>query len=366
MEVIMIRSIQRLAGISVLLIAPLASAFQQKAGPPASPSSSTLQGSYADGAGVPARQTRSRTASNGREVISETTETPGTDGRYRVSRETVTETVKTGTDSSQTKHEVFAPDAQGRRRLIETTQTDVQTSRDGSSRSVANKMEPDLNGRLVLSSQEIQDVKPLGPNAKQTDTTVFRPGINQPLVESERVQATERKVNANLTQNESTRFQRDGNGRWQAIETRNEEVRTSGNDRVAEETVQRLADNGTLSLSEKKVTKQTKSSGRDETVVETFSSTTGIYSRNSDRFQLNERVRTTVTPMAGGGQQTIREVEGRSRVAPDEPLRVMERIVETIRQTGPDRWEVERQVFYVDGNGRLTPVLTERGQASGK
>jgi len=315
---------------------------------------------------MPSRQVRSRTESNGREVITETTETPGTDGRFRTSRESVTETVKTGADTTQTKHEVFAPDAQGRRSLIESTQTDVQTSRDGSSRSVANTMTPDLNGRLNLSTREVKETKALGPGARQTDIAVFRPGINSALLESERLQVTERKVSSSVTQNESTRFLRDGNGKWQATETRSEEVRTSGNDRVAEETVNRIADNGSLALSEKNVTRQTRSNGQDQTVVEKYSNTTGIYSRNADRFQLNERVRVTTTTTAGGGQQTIREVEGRNPVAPDEPLRVNERVVETMRQVGPDRWEVERQVFYRDGNGRLVPVLTEKGQASGK
>ena len=126
-------------------MSPIAGAAQQtgqqtRQGPPASPSASALERSYIGGAGVPLRRVQTRTESNGREIITETTELPGTDGKLKMSLETRTETVRVGADSTQTKHEVFVPDAQGRPRLLETTQTDVQTSRDGSSRSVANTM----------------------------------------------------------------------------------------------------------------------------------------------------------------------------------------------------------------------------------
>ena len=106
-------------------------------GPPASPSSSALERSYIGGAGIPLRRVQTRTESNGREVITETTELPDIDGKLKMSLETRTETVRAG-NSTQTKHDVFVPDGQGRPRLLETTQTDVQTLRAGSSRSVAN------------------------------------------------------------------------------------------------------------------------------------------------------------------------------------------------------------------------------------
>ena len=97
-------------------------------GPATSPASSTIERSYDAGAGTPLRRTQSRTESNGREVIKETTEVPGPDGKLKTSLETTTETVRTGPDSTQIKREVFAPDAQGRSRLVEISQTEVQKS----------------------------------------------------------------------------------------------------------------------------------------------------------------------------------------------------------------------------------------------
>jgi hypothetical protein len=334
-------------------------------GPPATFSSRELERSYTGGNGIPSRRVQTRTESGGREVVTETTELPDVDGRMRMSLETTTETVRSG-NSTQTKHDVFVPDVQGRRKLLETSQIDVQTLGAGSLRSVTNTWMPDLNGRLSLSGQEVEEIKTPSANVKQTDTVIFKPGINQPLQESERLQKTETKVSTALTQTESTRFLRDGNGKWQAAETRSEEVKTSGEERLAEETVRKMSVNGKLEVSERKVTRQTKGKGQEETVVETYAQNVEGLVASGNRLELNQRVRSTTAVAADGSQQTIREVEGRNAVSPNAPLRVIERTIETVRQVGPNQWEVQRQVFALDGNGRLVPVLTEKGRGVGK
>ena len=290
---------------------------------------------------------------------------PGTDGKLKMSLETRTETVRIGADSTQTKHEVFVPDAQGRPRLLETTQTDVQTSRDGSSRSVANTMAPDINGRLALTTREIQETKALSPTAKQTDTTIYRPGINEPLVESERLQQTERKVSAGLTESESTRFLRDANGRWQATETRNQEVRTSGGEQVAEETVRRLSDNGTLSLSERKVTRQTKSNGQDETVTESYLQLAPGVVASGDRLQLSERIRLTTTTTADRAQQTVREVEARNPAAPNQPCELLNGRLKPSGRSVRAVGKCSVRYLRLDGNNRLAPSLRKRASLLG-
>ena len=318
----------------------------------------------AGGAAIPSRQVQTRTESNGREVLTEIIETADINGKMKMSLETTSESVRTG-NSTQIKRDVFAPDAQGRRSLLETTQTAVQTLGAGSTRSVADTFRPDVNGRLGLSGREVQDVTTPSPNVRQIDTTIYRPGINEPLLESERVQKTERKVSNDVTQAESTRLTRDGNGRWQTAEKRDEEVRVTGNQRVAEETV-RIADvNGVLSVSERRVTKQSKSNGQDETVTETYLQNLQGIANSPNRLELSERVRSTVTATADGGQQTIREVEGRNPVSPNAPMRVIERTVDTVRRVGPDQWELQRQVFALDGNGRWSRFRRRRDERSG-
>jgi pyruvate carboxylase len=64
--------------------------------------------------------------------------------------------------------------------------------------------------------------------------------------------------------------------------------------------------------------------------------------------------------------QKVVEVEGRNPAAPYGPLRVEERIVETVRAVGQDRFETQRQVFTLDGNGKLVPAMADKGQSVGK
>jgi hypothetical protein len=365
----MIRSFQGPAILYAILIATFvqeAAAFQKPKGPPTTFASSSVEQSFAGGAAVPTRRTQTRTESNGREVVTEVTETVGVDGKMKMSLETTSETTRKSPNTTQTKREVYSPDGQGRRRLVETTQIESQKLTNGASRSVADTYANDVNGRLSLSGREIQDVTAPSANVTQTTTTVFRPGINEPLTEAERFQKTENKISKDVTQTESTWLIRDGNGRWQTAETRSEDVRVTGNERVSEETVRRANANGALTVSEKTVTRQSKSNGKDETLTETYAENLEGIASAPGKLQLSQRVRSTTTTAPDGSQQTIREVEERNPVAPNGPMRVMTRTVDTTRQVGPNQWEVQRQVFAIDGNGKLVPVLTEKGRGTAK
>jgi hypothetical protein len=372
LEVMMIRPVRRFVSFALLLAFPVFAPAQEKKsdsetkkGPPVF-SSSAVQRSYSAGAAVPARVTQTRTESNGREVLVETTEVPGTDGKMKMSLETTTETVRTGANSSQTKQERYTSDQQGRRQLLDTTQNDTEKLTDGTARSTANTWAPDLNGKLGLSTREVQESRSTAPGVTETNKSIYRSEGGGPLRESERVQQTERKVSSAVTESESKRFIDDGNGRWQAAEVRNQEVRDAGKERVIEETVRRPDTNGALAVSERSVTRETKGNGTEETVTETYSQNiTGLPASGSS-LPLAQRVRITASETAGGGRETVREVEARSPANPTGPLRVVERTVETLRQVGPDRWEVERKVFALDANGRLSPVLTDKGVAKGK
>lgn len=361
----MIRLVQSVFVILILLAVPLHAAVQQRTGPPEQFSNSTLERSFASGAAVPSRVLTTRTESGGHEVITETTEVPGLDGKLRLSFETTTETFRTSPDSTQTKHDVFAPDAQGRRQLVESTQTDVQTFRDGSQRSVSNTNTPDLNGRLALSTREVEETKSPSPNVTETDTTIYRPGIHEPLEKSERITRTERKVNSSLSQSDSTHFEVDTNGRWQTIESRSQEVRLEGDRRVTEETVRRPGLDGKLYVGERSVTTQSKSNGQDQSITEIYSDNALGIAGTENRLQLSQRVRVT-TATSASMQQTTSEVEERNPGAPGDRLRVTQRTTETRRQVGPDRWEIQREVFALDGNGRLISIQTEKGVAVGK
>ena len=314
--VAVVRTIQRIAGVAFWFAFTSAAMAQQRGGPqtPKAPqprsSSSAVERSYSAGSAASSRTVQTRTESGGREVVTETTELPGTDGRFKASAETTTETVRAGSKSVQTKRDVFAFDSEGRRKLVETTQGDQQTLPDGTSRTVENTWTPDPSGRLGLSQRQVQEAKSAGPNVKQTDTTIYRPGINEALREAERVQQTERQVSSDLLQSESTRSVRDANGRWQPIETRNQEVRkTAATERLEEETVRRLDANGALTPAERKVTRRSGANGQEQVVTETYSQNIGGMIRRPDnRLELDQRLRITTVTSANGGHQTIQSI----------------------------------------------------------
>jgi hypothetical protein len=163
------------------------------------------------------------------------------------------------------------------------------------------------------------------------------------------------------TRHDSTELTRDINGRWQPNETRSVEVREVGPaERWEEETIRRPDANGNLVLSEKTVTHRFEANGAQQAVTETFSSDALRVDRFEGRFTLRERVRVSTTSTPDGGRQTVEEVERRDDVAPSDPMRVVRRVVETVRPAGNDRWIAERQIFERDVNGRLAPMKTER------
>jgi hypothetical protein len=160
---------------------------------------------------------------------------------------------------------------------------------------------------------------------------------------------------------DTTQLTRDINGRWQPDETRSVEIREVGpSERWEEETIRRPGSTGTLVLSERNVTHRFEANGAQQAVTETFSPDALGVDRFEGHVTLRQRVRVSTTSTPDGGRQTIEEVERRNDVAPSEPVRVVRRVVDTVRPVGPDRWIAERQVFERDVNGRLALIRTER------
>src|SRR6185503_7318762 len=141
---------------------------------------------------------------------------------------------------------------------------------------------------------------------------------------------------------ESTQLIRDINGRWQPIGARHGEAREIGaSERIEEETIQRRDLNGNLVVEERNVTRRSNANDKEQVVIETYAP----YADGLPRLALSQRVHRTTTATADGGRYTVEEVEGRSLVAPNDPMRMIRRTVTTVRQIGTDRWVTERQVF---------------------
>ena len=247
--------------------------------------------------------------------------------------------------------------------LLETIESEQEILADGSTRTVESTWAPDSSGRPGLTSRQIQHTRSPAPDVKQTDTVVFRPGTDGALQEHERIQQTERQLRPDLLQTSSTRSVRDLNSRFERTEERSHEVRTIGpTEYLEEETIHRLDTDRKLSLSERNVIRRSMANGQDQLVKETFSRSIGPLMRPDNRMELSQRVRRTTTTAADGGGQIIEELEARNPVSPNEPLRTVRRTVETIRKVSDRRWQTERQVFVLDGNGRWALVMAETGE----
>ena len=133
---------------------------------------------------------------------------------------------------------------------------------------------------------------------------------------------------------------------------------------MEEETIQRRDMNGKLVVDEKTVTRRSTANKQDHVVIETYAPYVDGMTR-SDSLTLSQRVHRTTTATADGGRHTVEEVEGRSPVAPNDPMRVIRRTVTTVRQIGTDRWVTERQVFERDVEGRLRLVISETEERAG-
>jgi len=163
---------------------------------------------------------------------------------------------------------------------------------------------------------------------------------------------------------DSTRMFRDINGRWQPIETRSVEIHQLGPaEHVEVETIRRPDTSGALVVSERRVTHRIVDAAGEQLSIETYAGDEEGFVRYDGRLALHDRVRISNTMTADGDRQRIEEVEGRDPVAPRDPLRVVRRLVETTRRAGSDRWVTERQLFELDIERRLVPVMTEHEEA---
>jgi hypothetical protein len=159
---------------------------------------------------------------------------------------------------------------------------------------------------------------------------------------------------------DSTERVRGQNGGWETAEVRNRETRPIGpGDSLEDETIQRLDTSGRLAVSERNVTRRTEANGRKTEVTETFGDNRQGATRPDTPLGLSQRVTRTTTAATGGGTSTVEEVEGRSLAAPNEPMRVVRRIVENVRAVGSGRSETQRQVFERDTNGRMVLVSSD-------
>lgn len=364
-------SVERLAGIGLWIaitsigVAGQAQNESATQGPRA-PRATSIVSTYPSSDRVPSRRMETRSESEGREAVKETIEILNPEGRFGPSEETTTETVVTGR-TVVTRRDVFGFVGTGQRRLLETMRSERENLADGTSRIIQNTWAGDLNGKIGLTERQIQHTRSVSRDVKQTDTSIFRPAINDVLQETDRVLTTERQVGADLLRIETTRFIRDVNGRFIPIETRSRELRTSGpSQSVDEETIQYLDEGGKLTRVERNVVRRSATNDQRQMVTETLSTDVRGVIVSDRRPELSQRIRATTTSLSDGGERTVEEVETRSAVSPNEPIRVTQRTIETTRQIDSERWETLKDVFTLDVNGRFVLAVNERKESTAR
>jgi hypothetical protein len=348
---------RRITGACLSLVFASAAAFAQQ---PAKPS--VTERTYLRGGLAPARVVERRIVeSDGRETVVGTEERPDADGRWTPIEQIVHETNRSADGSVRTTRTVSGFDFDRRRTLLERTEGIESPSVNGIARSIEDTWVADINGGLGLASRRIEERNTVDSDVRQTSTTMLTRGINGALQESHRTAQTARRLDPSVVRHETAHMDRDPNGRWTAVAAHSADVRSEGE----EETVHTPDTNGRLVPSERIVTRRSGSDGQEQVIVETYSQGAEGFMRSGGRMALSRRIRRTTTTTADG-ESTVEEIEARSRVSPSDPMRVVQRTVVTVRNIAPDRRVTERQVFELDVNGRLAPVVRETEETLAK
>jgi hypothetical protein len=116
--------------------------------------------------------------------------------------------------------------------------------------------------------------------------------------------------------------------------------------------------NGKDAVSEKVVTHRARTHDEERVVIETY-----LPSMEAGRLALSQRVQ-RVTTVTDDGSQTVEETAEPNPVAASDPMRIVQRSVTTVRRSGSDSYVTERQVFELDGNGRLALVRKQTEHTS--
>jgi hypothetical protein len=339
-----------------IAVTSIAQAGQQTTGRPAS---QVIEQTDLSPGRLPWRLLRTTNQTDDRDTTTETEQLPDLDGRMAPVRETIVEVIRGGR-IVRTSSTTFELGISGQRRLAETRESTEDSSADGALHATNTTRRSDVNGRLAITERVTED-SAITPGARRIERTLDRPDLNGQLRPAQRTEHTERLIAPQTVQATTTELHMDVNNRWQVTGVRNRDVRSIGEMEDTEETSLERDVNGTLWERERIVSRLTNQNGQENLLIERFTDDGRYPGSSSLRRTLSSRIRRTATTRADGDREIVEEVEERSPVAPDDPLRIVRRTVETVRRTGAGRWETNRQLFERDPNNRLvlTTVETE-------
>lgn len=349
-----------LAAACLLTLAPISQAQSSSGGGSWTSSSQTQE---SEGAANPTRTREVHTESNGRVIDKIITETLGPDGRYIPYSETEKESVRVNDTTSRTVERNYGTGPDGERTLIQQTQEETHSLAGGEEKTERTTSSSDGNGGLQVTQREVVDSKQISPGVTSTKSTLYSGDGSGGLGATVQTELTEKKTDVGKTEFKKTTVLSDGTGHWQVSEVREGTTQLqAGGGRIKEETVSRPNGSDTLSVVERKVTRETQGSdGEKRDSTETYSTNVpGL--ANDGGLQLVKREDTVQRTGAGGQQNTTRQVEQVNPGDPGSGLQVTQQAIDIVRtgSNGGTQNQMTVSVMGQDGQMHVVSVNTEK------
>ena len=312
----------------------------------------------------PSRTKLTREETGNRIVERRSVETMGSFGQYQPYLDIEKETVKVNATTVHLVERSYGRDADGRKQLVQVKEEDSRTLPGGEVETVRTTSNPDLNGGLRMVQKEVEDTKSTGPNGRETKTSVLIPDVNGGLTESLRVERREIQGPDHTVQLQQSTLVRDGSGRWQVYEVRQEVVKQSGSGRSGEEKVLRPGTEGNMVVVQRTVRKESVDpNGDSHGSIETDSvDFPGV--PYDGKLHPVERVTSTQHVAQDGRAFTETQVEQPNPGSLASGMRVTGRTFDVV-QPGPAGTSQEtRTVKWLDGGGNLSVVSVQVGNST--
>jgi hypothetical protein len=323
--------------------------------------SAVSQQESTDGHINPTRTTRSHTEADGRVVDKTTVETLGPDGRYVPFYETQKESERINDTATRNVEHTFGVDAGGNRALMQETREESRRMPDGEEKVTRTDTRPDADGRPQVVRRELEDSKPVSAGVRVTNTIVLTPDVNGGLSPSVQTEQRETRGSGDTVRFTKSTLLPDGNGGWTLAELR-EGITKHGSSTSTEQSVMRADSNGHLSLVERTVETQARTSGETSDTTDTYS-TNVPGQAGDDSLQLVQHATTVQQTNWNGALSTTRRVE---QPNPGDPNGGLQVTLETIDIVLPGNGSASetRTVFAPNAEGQLGQVWVDVGKTS--
>jgi hypothetical protein len=309
----------------------------------------------------PSRTAESHTRSGNRSVDKQRVEVLGPNGRYQPDRETEKETVQVSATTTRTVERTYGWDVNGHRYLLQEKEEEARSSTSGDAHVVRTTSNSDANGNLHVVQREVADTAKTSPSEQETKTTVYLADGNGGWTPSYRTQELKKGSVDQRVELKKTMLRPDSNGNWEVGEVKESTIMEDSKNRTTEERVLRPDSEGRLSEVSRSVGKETETVGGERiNSVEKYSTDVpGLAIDGS--LRLSQRV-TTIQTKDSGGKTTEQQVEQPNPGGPNASLPVNTK-AKYIVQYGFNGTQRTKTTQVRDINGNFNVISVETGKS---